>query len=263
MWLKESGGTSLMKRILIFLFTLGVSGCFTIGDSKVPIASEKLEALQPSAGRTLIIVLPGFGADAQEMRERGLARAIQESWPEADLLLASATFAYYRDGKLVTRLHEDVVEPAVRAGYRRIWLAGASMGGMGALLYQREHAGTVSGVVLFAPFLGEEKLLEEIRQAGGVRSWNPGPLSPTIDEKNYQRHVWKMVQGWTERPDAAPQVWLATGSDDYLLNGTRLLATALPHDRFIEMPGSHTWKTWIQMGKAVFSRIRTLEPDTL
>ena len=263
MWLKESGGTSLMKRILIFLAALGAAGCVTIGDSKKPIASEKLEALQPSAGRTLIIVLPGFGVDAQEMRSRGLARAIQEAWPEADVLLASATFAYYRDGKLVARLHQDVVEPAVRAGYRRIWLAGASMGGMGALLYEREHAGTVSGVVLFAPFLGEEKLLEEIRKAGGVRSWDPGPLPETIDEKNYQRHVWKMVRSWTERPEAAPQVWLATGSDDYLLTSARLLATALPQDRFIEMPGSHTWKTWIQIGKAVFSRIRTLEPDAL
>ena len=263
MWLKESGGTSLMKRILIFLFTLGVSSCVTIGDSKLPLASEKLVALQPSAGRTLIIMLPGFGADAKEMRERGIARAIQEAWPEADLLLTSATFAYYRDGKLVARLHEDVVEPAVRAGYRRIWLAGASMGGMGALLYQREHAGTVSGVVLFAPFLGDDKLLDEIRQAGGVRKWDPGALSPTIDEKNYQRHVWKMVQGWTEHPDAAPQVWLATGRDDFLLDASRLLATALPQDRFIEMPGSHTWKSWIQIGKAVFSRIRTLEPQAL
>lgn len=263
MWLKASGGTSLMNRILICLAALGVPGCVAIGDSKLPIASETLVALQPSAGRTLVIVLPGFGADAQEMRSRGLARAIQEAWPEADVLLASATFAYYRDGKLVARLHEDVVVPALRAGYRRIWLSGASMGGMGALLYEREHGAMLAGVVLFAPFLGDDALLDEIRMAGGVRKWDPGPLPATIDARNYQRQVWKMVRGWTERGEPASRVWLASGSEDYLVNGARLLATALPEDRFIEMPGGHTWDTWIRIGKAVFSRIRTLEPDAL
>jgi pimeloyl-ACP methyl ester carboxylesterase len=263
MWLKASCGTSLMNRILIALAALGVAGCIAIGDSTRPIAVETFVAPRPPAARTLVIVLPGFGVDAQDMRERGLARAIQEGWPEADVLLASATFAYYRDGKLVSRLHEDVVAPAVRAGYRRIWLSGASMGGMGALLYEREHGALLAGVVLFAPFLGDEALLEEIRKAGGVRKWEPGPLTDTVDARNYQRHVWKMVREWTERPELASRVWLASGSEDYLMSGVRLLATALPQDRFIETSGGHTWSTWIELGKAVFSRIRTVEPDAL
>jgi len=92
------------------------------------------------------------------------------------VLLTSATFAYYRDGKLVPRLHEEIVEPALRGGYRRIWLAGASLGGMGALLYEREYPGELTGLVLFAPFLGGKELLDEIRAAGGPRKWDPGPL---------------------------------------------------------------------------------------
>src|SRR5256885_5221462 len=39
------------------------------------------------------------GDDAQDMKGHGLAEVIQESWPEADVLLTSATFAYYRDGR--------------------------------------------------------------------------------------------------------------------------------------------------------------------
>jgi pimeloyl-ACP methyl ester carboxylesterase len=253
-----------MNRILIALAALGVAGCIAIGDSTRPIAAETFAApRQQPAARTLVIVLPGFGVDAQEMRDRGIARTIQEAWPEADVLLASATFAYYRDGRLVSRLHHDIVAPAVRAGYRRIWLAGASMGGMGALLYEREHGALLAGVVLFAPFLGDNALLEEIRKAGGLRSWDPGPLPESIDATNYQRQVWKMVRDWTERPERASRVWVASGSEDRLVSGARLLATALPEGRFIEMSGGHTWSTWIVLGKAVFSRIRTVEPDAL
>ncbi|MCD6043258.1 MAG: hypothetical protein K0R40_2861 [Burkholderiales bacterium] len=254
MWLKLSSGTSLMKRILIFLAALGAAGCVVVGNSEVPIATETLPAPQPAAERLLVVVLPGYGDDGRGDKERGMARTIQEEWPEADVMLASATFDYYRDGKLVERLHQDVVAPALRAGYRRIWLAGPSLGGLGALLYEREHQGTLAGVVLFAPFLGDEPLLQEIRGAGGVRKWQPGALAQ-INARNYQRHVWKRVKEWTERPAAAPRVWLACGTDDQFVDAARLLASVLPPERFIEMPGGHRWTSWTRIGKEVFSRI--------
>jgi pimeloyl-ACP methyl ester carboxylesterase len=134
-----------------------LNGCATIGDANQPIATELVRA--PQASQVLVIVLPGRGDDGLGEKERGMARAIQEAWPRADVLLAAATYAYYRDGNVVERLHQDVVAPARAAGYARIWLAGASMGGMGALLYERAHPGALAGVVLFAPFLGDEKLL--------------------------------------------------------------------------------------------------------
>jgi hypothetical protein len=260
MWLKANCGTSFMKSILILLAGLGTAACAPIGDSRLPIATELLPAPQPSATRTLVIVLPGRADDGLGDNERGMAKAIHEAWPGADVLLTSATYAYYRDGNVVERLHEDVVAPALRAGYRRLWLAGASMGGMGAMLYERAHPGTVAGGVLFAPFLGDKPLLEEIRRAGGVRRWEPGPLPAAVDAHNYQRQIWKHIR---EHSALASRVWLACGRDDYLLSGARLLATTLPQDRYVEMPGSHDWRTWSRIGKTVFSQIRTLEPDTL
>src|ERR1700675_1507165 len=202
-WLNANPGTTLMSRILICLAALGLAGCLAIGDSQVPIATQTLAAPLASAQRTPVIVLPGFGVDAQEMKDRGVAQVIQGAWPEADVLLSSATFAYYRDGKLVPRLHDEVVAPALRAGYRRVWLAGVSLGGIGALLYEREHPGTLTGVVLFAPFLGSNGLLGEVRACGGARSWEPGPLPAEMNAENYQRQVWKMVKGWADQPDLA------------------------------------------------------------
>lgn len=254
-WLNENRGTALMKRILICLAAFGLGGCLAIGDSALPIATETVAAPLASAQRTLVIMLPGFGDDAQEMRDHGVARAIQDAWPEADVLLASATYAYYRDGQLVPRLHDEVVAPALRAGYR-VWLAGASMGGLGVLLYEREHPGTVTGVVLLAPFLGSYGLLKEIRGAGGPRGWDPGPLPAEMNRENYQRQVWKMAKGWADRPDLARRVWLVCGKDDPLMSYARQLAAALPEDRFMEIPGGHTWRALLSGGRTVFSRIR-------
>lgn len=246
------------------LVVAGLAGCFAIGNSKVPIATVPVAAPQPSAGRALVIVLPGFGTDAGEMKERGVAEAIQNSWPEADVLLTSATWAYYRDGRLVPRLHEEIVGPALRKGYRQVWLAGASMGGMGALLYEREYPGELTGIALFAPFLGGNELLDEIRAAGGPRKWDPGPLPAEMNGDNFERQVWKMVKGWADRPELARRVWLACGTSDRLLDGVRLLARELPEAHYLEMPGGHTWRLWLSAAKEVFSRIRkeSLAPGT-
>jgi triacylglycerol esterase/lipase EstA (alpha/beta hydrolase family) len=259
MWLKENCGTA-MKNILIALATLALAGCWTIGDSARPIGTETVTATKAAAERTLIVVLPGFGADAKEMMDRGVPKAIQEAWPEADVLLASATFAYYRDGRLVPRLHDEVIEPSLKAGYKHIWLAGASLGGMGALLYEQQHPGILTGVVLFAPFLGDNSLLREIRAAGGAQSWDPGPLPDDVNADNYQRQVWKMVKSWGGRPELANRVWLACGNEDRLLGGAKLLAESLPQAHYVELEGGHTWSTWLVGGRTVFSKIRN---DTL
>src|SRR5207245_7214159 len=110
------------------------------GDSKAPIGTVSVPALRPAAERTLVIVLPGFGDDARDMKGHGLAEVIRESWPEVDVMLTSATFAYYRDGKLVPRLHDEIVGPSFRGGYAGGWPGAAPLAGRGALSEQRAQA---------------------------------------------------------------------------------------------------------------------------
>jgi pimeloyl-ACP methyl ester carboxylesterase len=259
MWLNENRGTEPMKRILICLALLALAGCIAIGDPDKPIPTLTFSAPgAPSAAaeRTLIVVLPGFGADAQDMKAHGVQNTIQDVWPEADVVLTSATIAYYRGSLLVDRLNDEIVVPAKRAGYRHVWLVAASMGAMGAILYDYKYPGTVSGVVLFAPWLGDKSLLEEIRNAGGPQAWNPGPVAPEITSDTYQRLMWKTVKEWSARPELARRVWLATGDVDRLMPASRLLAEALPRDHFFELKGGHQWDTWLIGGKTVFSTVR-------
>lgn len=254
-------GRAAGARLAACLAAVGLAGCAVIGDSRVPIATIEVAAPRPAAERALVIVLPGYGGDAAEMRRRGVAEAIQEAWPEADVVLTEATFAYYRDRRLLDRLQEDVVGPALGKGYRRIWLAGISMGGMGALLYEREHPGALAGIVLLAPFLGDQ-VLDDIRAGGGLRRWDPGPLPAAVDADHYQRQVWAMVKSWEQRPELARRVWLLCGTSDRLIEGARLLAQELPAANFLERPGAHTWSVWIGGAKELFARVRVTSPKT-
>src|SRR5574342_199162 len=49
------------------LAAVSLAGCIVIGDSSVPIGTVAAAAPRPSAERTLVIVLPGFGSDAADL----------------------------------------------------------------------------------------------------------------------------------------------------------------------------------------------------
>src|SRR5207249_3519902 len=127
--------------------------------------------------------------------------------PAPDVVLVGATFNYYRTGLLVPRLHEQVIQPARAQGYKEIWLIGGSMGGMGVLLYEYQHPGELTGLILMSPYLGSDSLLDEIRKTG-LAAWDPGPLPPEMNQDAYQRQVWKMIKSWRGHPEVARRVWL-------------------------------------------------------
>jgi hypothetical protein len=80
-----------------------------------------------------------------------------------------------------------------------------------------------------------------------------------MSSDNYQRLVWKMVKGWGQQPELARRVWLFCGTDDRLIDGVRLLAQELPGANFLELPGGHTWETWVSGAKELFVRARRLQ----
>ncbi|MGQ0587288.1 MAG: alpha/beta hydrolase-fold protein [Gammaproteobacteria bacterium] len=244
-----------MKRLILPALAATLAGCFVIGDADEPIATVSLPAPAPNGAREVVVVLPGFGDDAEVMHDRGIAESMQRAWPHADVVLASATFAYYRGGRLVERLEQDVIEPA-RKRYAKVWLAGASMGGAGALLYERAYPGRVAGVLLFAPFLGDDDVLDAIRAAGGVRKWDPGAVPAAVDGDNWQREIWRVIAGWAQDPKLAQRAWLVCGRDDRLLGAAQLAAEALPAAHFFEVDGGHTWKVWRQAAEATMPRMR-------
>lgn len=206
------------------------------------------------ANHALVVVLPGFIFDAQDLKDKGVADVIHRAWPAVDVELVSATFPYYQSGLLVKRLHEGVIRPAREQGYREIWLIGGSMGGMGVLLYEWAHPGELTGIIMLSPFLGGESTIEEIRKVG-LANWEPGPLGTEMNGDNYQRLVWNMIKGWRSHPDLQRRVWLACGTEDSLYKDVKVLAPEVLPGQYIARPGGHNWTFWIPASEDIFRNI--------
>jgi len=161
---------------------------------------------------------------------------------------------------MTERLHDEIVAAARARGYARIWIAGASMGGMGALLYERRYPRDVTGLVLMAPFMGGPSMVRSVAAAGGLAAWDPGPVPGGVDAGNYQNEMWRVVKGWAQNPDQAKRIWLVCGDVDRLLPASMLIAPLLPKEHFIQPKGGHDWDVWDAGARQAFAGIAAASP---
>ena len=213
----------------------------------------------PQAAQRLVVVLPGRADKLVALRDSGIVQAIQGAWPDADVLLAELTLDYYKEGRAPQRLHDEVIAPARRRGYKQVWLGGASMGGMGTLLYDRAYPGQLDGMVLLAPYLGDRVLLEEIEAAGGIGRWQAGPQRE-IDADNWQRELWRHLQTWSRDPRKTRNVWLAYGDRDGLRAAMPLLVPLLRKEQVLVRPGGHAWSVWSPAMREILQAARSDPP---
>jgi S-formylglutathione hydrolase FrmB len=241
------------RRLLApFLLMMLMSGCFGFPPAIDPMPVREVRAAGGSHQR-LVVVLPGRGDDLATLEKSGIAAAIQGAMPDADVLLVEATMGYYMDGKLVERLHDQVIKPARERGYQDIWLTGASMGGLGVLMYEHDHPGELAGLVLMAPYMGPGSLQKEIRTAGGLANWDPGPKPPALTRDNVSREQWRVVKSWLSDPQRQRNVWLICGSQDRLRSAADIVATALPADHSLRPAGGHRWVVWSPAAAEAFA----------
>lgn len=233
-----------------------LTACLPKGDTDRPIPTllTPSQDAAPASARRLVVMLPGRADDLQALRRSGMSEAIQSVWPDADVLFAELTIGYYMQGRAPQRLHAEVIAPARARGYREIWLGGASMGGMGTLMYERSYPGEMNGLILLAPYLGERALLDEIRDAGGVAQWHPGPPQETGPD-TWQGELWRHLHTWVRNPRQAQRVWLAYGERDRLRDAMPLLSPLLPSDQVLVREGGHTWTVWSPATAEILQRI--------
>ena len=232
----------MLRAATLLLGTLlMLTACLPRADLGRPIPTVLAPAPQPA--QRLVVVLPGRADDLDDLRASGIIGAVQDAWPDADVILAELTLSHYRQGEAPQRLHHEVIAPARARGYREIWLAGASMGGMGTLMYERMYPGDVDGLVLLAPYVGGRALLREIGEAGGLHAWDPGPVQ-AVDANTWQRELWRHLQTWRSGSERPRQVWMAYGDRDRLRASLPPLAALLPPEQVSVLPGGHDWTVW-------------------
>ncbi len=244
----------LIRRVVVPMLLaclLSLAGCAAGGDVTKPIPTALIAA--PQSPHRLVVMLPGRGDSLQALTDTGIAGIIQQSWPDADVLLTGLTMPFYRQGRAAQRLHDEVIEPARRKAYQQVWLAGISLGGMGALLYDRQYPDQIDGLLLLSPYLGEDAIHQQIRRAGGLAAWQAGPAQP-IGPDTFQHELWRSLQDWSQRPQRTRSTWLAYGADEPFRQPIELMSPLLPADHVIMLPGKHNWKLWKRAMRVLLER---------
>ncbi len=243
----QSPGMGRWRFVVAFLAALLLSGCSSVyapvPAAPLPYLSYQTDTTQQH--RNLLVLLRGYGDDNAVFAREGIIDEVRNRHLPFDVIAPDAHFGYYRSQTVETRLKEDIIEPARRQGYKHIWLAGVSMGGLGCILYLRKYPHDVDGVLLTSPFLGWRDILQEINGAGGLTSWR----QTTDDPHDWERMLWS----WIKYHDfgAAPPVWMGYGDrDDLVSGGPPLLASRLPARRVFIVHGEHDIPTF----KAIFMR---------
>lgn len=189
----------------------------------------------------LIIFLPGRGDDIDAYQRAGFIDTLMESEQPLDAVVADAHLGYYYGGVLADRVHQDILLPFQKKGYKQFIIVGTSLGGYGALWINHEYNDLISGVVLLAPYLGKNPVIKEIQSAENLQAWRSDlDREPGIDDE-----VWLWIAGLKDcEPSKIQSVILAVGKKDKFFEAAGLLSKSLPDSRLFFNDGGHDWKTW-------------------
>ncbi len=230
-----TGCSSLFTALLILVPLL--SGCGYLAGKPLEVLTYKNAA---GSHKNLLVFVRGLGGSHRTFAEEGMVEVTWQKGFDVDMAAPDSHFAYYSERTLIPRLRQDVILPAGQEGYEKIWLIGPSMGGLGSLLYTRQHPEEISGICLLSPFLGDDAIIEEISAQGGVLRWQPGDYDP---EKDWQRMLWHWIRMEVAHDKSVP-IYLLYGEEDNYVAAQRLLASVLPADRVASLPGGHDYQTF-------------------
>lgn len=241
-----------MNRRLAMLGTLILmnSACTNLRSIGAPIHRAYDRLLPTANAQSLVVFLPGVLDYAEDFERFGFLQAVRQERLAIDMVAVDANLRYLQRGTLVERLHQDVVIPARRRGYSRIWLAGISLGGLSAMLYASKHT-DISGVIAIAPFMGRPETLDEITSAGGLDQWQANEDTVMFDWERdpylwLKRYLPELAKKQSPAKQArpAPRLIMGLGLQDRYYKEQSALASSLPSEDVFTAPGIHDWPVW-------------------
>ncbi len=251
-----SAGVHLFIGLLL---VFSAAGCLYLPRAaRVPMRSISV-SVTTAPSKTLIVFLPGRGDSMNDFAEKGLLATLREAGPAVDVVCVDAHMGYYLSGTIAQRLRDDVLRPARGRGYTRIVAVGISLGGLGALLTERDQRDSFDALVLIAPYLGNDALLfGDITKAGGPARW--AGLGRRDSRESIAEIVWTYLG---ERCATLPETWLLFGENDRYRAGQQLLAGLLPSSHVTILPGKHDWATWNRLWRSACATPGLLTADNV
>ncbi len=260
--------TRIVYHLCSIFILITVFGCYVAPQPvTVPIETIRYDAPR-GEHRMLFVYLPGYGDEPTAFARHGFIKDMRQRGIEADIVAVNAHMGYYLNGSIDTRLSEDVIGPAKSMGYKQIWLVGNSLGAFGSLTYARLHPEGIAGLVLLGPFLGEKKLINQIRDAGGLQYWNPADIAAKTRE-GWEEQIWLWFKKRQQRDDfkscregtaCLPTIYLGYGSYDRFSYAQKYLAGILPPQQVVAVSGGHDWTTWHEAWTAILDKMIVTTP---
>lgn len=223
---------------------LALASCPFPRPTQVPMRQQEIRAHADERSDAVAILLPGHGDSPELFVRHGFVAALTAA--DVDVILADAHSGYYYERTTAERLWSDVVASALAAGYKRVWLVGVSMGGLGALWTTSQHPGQIDGAVVLAPYLGRRGVLREVAAAG------PEAWQPRAEAGAWDYELWR----WLKQASAAknPPIYLGYGEGERMA-GPALLARLLGPGHVVRYPGGHDWATWAALWQDLVPRV--------
>lgn len=226
--------------ILLICICMAISGCFMPPATSVPMDAISLRNDPSRQSDTVFVFLPGRRDEPRDFISNGFVDALRKKGIDADVVIADAHLGYYYERILDERLWEDVVGPLKGKGYRQIWAAGVSLGGFGAIMFERDHPGTWDGVIMIAPFIGDQDaVLESIIQEQDLASVR---FPDNLSEDDYSARFWQWMQAYQQKKEFP--IYLGLGTGDRMYEEQSALKQAVDPDKVIEIEGGHVWTVW-------------------
>lgn len=195
---------------------------------------SRLRTLDARRGAdSLLVLLPGAYMRPEDFRDAGFFAAVERRGAALDLVAVDLDLATISGGGALTALADQVLAPA-RAGYRRVWLGGISLGGLLALCQAADDPATVDGLCLIAPYPGSRLTRRAIDAAGGLDAWQPD----AAQQADPEFRAWNWLRG-PDRP-----AFVGYGADDRFADGMAAIAGRFPEAASRVRPGGHEWPVW-------------------
>lgn len=230
------------------LLLLGlVQGCATIPRAAGPIERVEFPFRPGHRVDRLLVLIHGRSDRPRSFEEHGFLAELSRRAIEIDAVAVYAHQGYWTEGNLPERIHDDVILPKRQEGYREIYVLGVARGGLGAIALARRYANAADGLILFAPFLGPDPLVDEINAQGGLDRWRP---SPPLDDLEL---AWQWLQGYGFGAPRPP-LELMWGDGDRRAVQMATVEEVLPPERVHHVAGGHDWKTWRKLWSAFLDR---------
>ncbi len=200
--------------------------------------------------RLALIMLPGAKNTPRQLVEHGFIRAVRERALPADVIVLDAHADYYLDRQHIEGLLHHTLDEVLAQGYRRIWLMGISLGGLGSMLCVTQRAADIEGAVLLAPFLGTSGIVAGVAAAGGLAGWR----LKDGEETDYERAFLAKVQACAFDEPLFPKIYLGFGRQDRFFASSELLRPRLPPQRVLTIDGGHDWDTWRSLWRGLLDK---------